>query len=404
MKKILAILLCISTMSVLFVGCAPTDAGNGTQTPKGVFEAGYAREDITPDPANSYNLAGYGYARPSGAVADNLYITCTAIKDENGQVFLLYHCDFLKIYTALNMAKTSISKETGVPVENIMISTTHNHSAPSLDDENDAVMEDYRKVVRKAMIKTAKDAVADLKPAKIYISEIVCKNFNWIRSIGVSSNFDEELDDILEMIKFTREGEKDIVMVNWQGHPKAGGGADLVVRSDVDILRKNVEAELNCDFTFFLGASGNVSNHPSTYPDYVTHYNELTKKVVEAAANFREVTDGAIKKVTTRVAIDFKNGSGSDEVPISVISIGNSIAFAIVPYEMFSSSAKDIKAYSQFDQTFIVTCADSAYGYLPTIATPDDEYEVGATFYAKGSAEELVEGYKSLLDQLQGSK
>ena len=87
--------------------------------------------------------------------------------------------------------------------------------------------------------------------------------------------------------------------------------------------------------------------------------------------------------------------------------LGNTIAFAIVPYEMFSESALALKEYSKFEQTFVVTCADSHYGYLPTEATFDparyrtEAYEVGATNYVQGTAEKLVEGYKSLFDQIQ---
>lgn len=397
MKKLFALLLCVAAIATLFVGCKPTEE---PQQPNGVFEAGFGRVDITPDPQHSYDLAGYGAGRPSRAVLDSLYITCTALKDENGNTYLLYNCDFLKVYPTLNMSKPSISKATGVPVENIMISTTHTHSAPGLDYDT-AVIQDYVIIVKKAMVKAGEDAVADLKPAKIYTSEIVCEDLNSIRSRGVPLDLmDEELDNTMELIKLTREGGKDIVMMNWQGHPRASA-PEYSVMSDVDIIRKNLEPALDCYFTFFLGASGNVNNTSKTYATYIEHYKALSDLAVEAAANFKEVDDGIIKKTTTKVPLEFKSsGDQVDEVAISVISIGKSVSFVIVPYEMFSYSAKQLKAYSQFEQTFIVTCADGAIGYLPTIDTPSDEYEVGATFYVMGSAEKLVEGYKTLLDQI----
>ena len=400
MKKILAILLCVAAVSALFVGCAPTDA-DGTQLPKGVFEAGYGRVDITPDPQHSYDMAGYGAGRPSSAVLDSLYITCTALKDEDGNTYLLYNCDFLKVFTPLNLSKPSISKATGVPVENIMISTTHTHSAPGLEYDTPVII-DYVKIVKKAMVKAGEDAVADLKPAKIYTTEIVCEGFNYIRSVGVPvSLMGEELDNTMELIKLTREGGKDIVMLNWQGHPRASA-PQYSVMSDVDIIRKNIEPALDCNFMFFLGASGNVGNR-SDYETYVEHYEALTDLAVQAAANFKEVNDGLIKKTTTKVTLEFKTpGNNKDEVTISVITIGKSVAFVIVPYEMFSYSAKQLKAYSPFDQTIIVTCTAGHIGYLPTIDTPSDEYEVGATFYVMGSAELLVDNYKTILDQAYG--
>ncbi len=406
MKKIFALLLSLVMIVTVFAGCEST--GNSTETtgaapaPKGVFEAGYGRVDVTPDEKNSMNLAGHGYDRFSIAVWDPLYITCVALKDEDGNTFLLYHCDFLKAYVTLNMSKRQIAAAANVPVENIMIATTHNHSAPGLDDTDSSLTVDYAQSVRKALVKAAEDAIADLKPAKAYTTEIDVDNMNGIRSIGVSSNFEDELDATMELIKFTREGGKDIVLMNWQGHPRGHGDskdAMNAILSDVDAIRRCIEPALDCHFAFFLGASGNVNNIASSQT-YVIHGKLLSGYAVKAAPNFKEVEDGVIRKVTTKVEVDYKTGGKTENVLLSTIAIGKSIAFVIVPYEMFSSSAKEIKAYSQFDQTFIVTCADSHYGYMPTEATADDEYEVGATSYARGTAERLVEGYLDLLDQL----
>ena len=143
MKKILALILCALMISTLFVGCKPAEGG--PSGPKGVFEAGYGRIDITPDPANSYPLGGWGDGRPSRVIWDDFYITCTALKDENGETFLLYHCDFLKVDTTLSMSKNQITKATGIPAENIIISTTHSHSAPDMN-QSGAIIDDYKKV------------------------------------------------------------------------------------------------------------------------------------------------------------------------------------------------------------------------------------------------------------------
>ena len=391
MKKIFAAILTIVMICTLFVGCQPAE--NENQTPKGVFEAGYGRVDVTPDPANSYPLGGWGDGRPSSEIWDNFYITCTAMKDENGETFLLYHCDFLKVDTTLSMSKNQITKATGVPAENIIISTTHSHSSPDMN-QNGAIIDDYKKIVKKAMVTAAEEAIKDLKPAKIYTTEIVCEGFNALRTVCK-----DKLDKTLELIKFTREGGKDIVMVNWQGHPIGQGANMAAMINDYDILRKYIEPALNCNMIYFLGASGNIQNKNTTGGTYVDHYNALGAKIVEAAANFKEVTTGVVKKATTRVELDYKSGGVSSE-PIYMISVGNSLAFAIVPYEMFSDSALAIKEHSQFDQTFIVTCAEGAIGYIPTFSTAEGEYELNACFYAKGSAELLVAGYQSLLDQL----
>jgi len=402
MKKFIALLLSVIMLVTLFTGCEKNDNNDDSQkdtATTGSFEAGYARVDVTPDEKNSMNLAGHGYERLSTSVWDPLYVTCTAIKDEEGATFLLYHCDFLKAYGVLILSKKQISKETGVPVDNILISTTHTHSAPGLDDDDSPIIEDYGKEVKAAMIKAAVDSIADLKPAKMFVADKTCDNMNSIRSVGVKTDRKNELDKTMELIKFVREGGKDIVLMNWQGHPRGHSEDMLAILSDVHAIRKCIEPALDCHFAFFLGASGNVNNS-SDYTSYVDHYKHLTDLAVEAAAEFKEVEGGPIKKVSAKVEAEFKTGGGIDSVNVAVIAIGKSIAFVIVPYEMFSSSAKEIKQHSTFDQTFIVTCADNHYGYLPTIGTADDEYEVRVTNYAKGTAEMLVEGYCDLLDKL----
>jgi len=182
-KKLLCLLLCIVMMATLFVGCTPSEnggGGGGGVSKGGTMEAGYARVDVTPDAANSMPLAGLA-ARNSEGVLDPLYITCVAMKDGDGNIYLLYHTDFLKAYSVLTLSKKQISKETGVPVENIVVSAPHNHSAPGLDDADSAIIEDYAKTCKAAMIQSAKDAIADLKPAKMYTSSKKCENMTFVR-------------------------------------------------------------------------------------------------------------------------------------------------------------------------------------------------------------------------------
>jgi len=441
MKKLLCLLLCVVMMAALFVGCAPSDnQGSEANKTGGALKAGYGREDVTPDAKDSLPLAGLA-ARDSMGVKDPLYITCVAIQDEEGNTFLLYHCDFLKAYSVLLMCKRQVAKATGVPADNIVIANTHNHSAPALDNTTNALMEDYQKLCKNALVNAGKAAVEDLKPATMYTTSKKCEGMTYVRHYerpngkyhgkGGSVNdlyvgYADPVDDNMELIKFVREGGKDILMMNWQGHPRGHSDSDTAfnpegkfnkqfILSDVDIIRKTVEAELDCHFAYYLGASGNVNN-ASAIPedritkDYIEHGKALGQLAIDASKNFTKVEGGAIKKVSTKVTATMKNGSGTEDLAISAISIGNAAVFLIAPYEMFSVSALDLKEYSKFGLTYIVTCADNAYGYMPTSEVFDRvyenndgttvAYEMEATSYAQGTAEALVAGYKTLMDQL----
>lgn len=433
-KKLLCLLLCMVMTAALFVGCAPSEGGDTTPKANHVLQAGYGRVDVTPE--GSMPLAGLA-ARNSDGVLDPLYITCVALKDEAGNTFLLYHTDFLKAFSALTYNKTVVSKKTGVPMENIVVAGTHNHSAPHVDDPNSALIPDYQKLCKDAMIDSATTAIADLKPATMYITSKKCENMTFVRhfvrkngtihgsggSAGEAASYvgyASEVDDNMELIKFVREGGKDILLMNWQGHPRGHSDADASytgvnrknkILSDVHHIRTTVEEGLDCHFAFFLGASGNVNNltrikeHMLTY-EYIGHNTKLGELAIEAAADFKEAKTGTLKKVTTKVTAEYKAGGTTNDIPISVVSIGETVAFVIAPYEMFSESSLELKEASNFDMTYIVTCADSHFGYMPTLPTFDydvEAYEVGATEYMPGTAEDLVEGYKTLLNQLKPS-
>lgn len=436
MKKLICLALCFVMAATIFAGCK-ADEGTVEET---TLQVGYSREDVTPD--YSMPLAGYGDNRPSTGALDPIYITCVALKDGEGNTFLMYHCDFLGAPAALLFQERKISKETGVPVENIITCGTHNHSAPNMDAPSNQypLVEDYTDMCKDAMMKSAKAALADLKPAKVYVSSIKCEKMcnvrHYERDTGIvddSSGYTGSnkyvghpvpVDDNMELIKFAREGGKDVVLMNWQGHPRGNGKFDAeyfgwtnieqkgYILSDVHAIRKTIEPALDCEFAFFLGASGNVSNgswlkEERITSNYIEHGEKLTEFAVQAAANFKEVKIGPLRRKIIKVDVVKKDGFTEDTITISVFAIGKSVAFAAAPYEMFSDSALAIKAASDFECTFIATVAEGGGGgYMPSATTFDtskyrtEPYEVKSTFYAEGTAERLVEGYKSILSDL----
>ncbi len=93
------------------------------------FLAGIARQSVTPD--SPLFLFGYPHTpRLSTGIHDPLYATACYL--ESGPVAaLLISIDVLMLSTAFMTAlRHEISGVTGIPVENILVSTTHTHSAP----------------------------------------------------------------------------------------------------------------------------------------------------------------------------------------------------------------------------------------------------------------------------------
>jgi hypothetical protein len=55
------------------------------------------------------------------------------------------------------------------------------------------------------------------------------------------------------------------------------------------------------------------------------------------------------------------------EIPLQAVRIGD-LALAAIPFEVFVEIGLELKAKSPFPETFVVSLANGAYGYLPTVA------------------------------------
>lgn len=412
-KKLLCLILCVIMVAATFAGCKPEAKD---------LQVGYGRVNVTPQ--GKVPLAGLGSSagdRITDVAEDDLFITCVAFKDKDSNTVLMYHMDILNTYDSLYNYIPTIASETGVPEDNIILAATHNHSAPSINSTKTPYMDDYRTMFYMALVTAGKEALKDLAPAEMYIASSKPENMVFVRHYvrddgyihGEGGNAAEAdryvghaapADNDLQMIKFTRKDKKDVVLVNWQGHPRAHAERNII-RCDVDVMRKRLEADMNCQFAFFLGASGNQNNStqiPSEKrtTDYIDHWNVLSDEALETAKSFTKVATGKVNLIKD-YSLQAKTDGKSSSIPMTVFSIGD-VAFLSAGYEMFSESSIELKAYSSFKMTFIATCANGDFKYMPTLATfKYNAYETGsATKHLKGTAEKLVEHYKTLLDQL----
>ena len=88
------------------------------------------------------------------------------------------------------------------------------------------------------------------------------------------------------------------------------------------------------------------------------------------------------------------------ELELYAVSLGD-LAFVTVPFEMFDTNGMQIKDGSPFSTTFVLTCANNSYNYLPSeLAWQHGGYAVDATLFQRGTAEMLVSHYLDLLNNL----
>lgn len=101
--------------------------------------------------------------------------------------------------------------------------------------------------------------------------------------------------------------------------------------------------------------------------------------------------NGIISKANKPKTMDMK---------IYALSFGD-VAFVFAPYEMYDTQGTYIKGNSPYDMTFISTCANESFSYIPDEAGHDyNSYEANAGYFVRGTAEQLAEEYVSLLKQI----
>jgi len=450
MKKIVTMLLCIAIMLSIFAGCqtggsnqdtqAPTQTP--TEAPEVAIQVGYGRVAISPDfemPLRGYGDASTRYSTNGTDSDAPIYTTCIAFRDEDGNTVLLYHNDTIGCpANPYDSIREAVSAATGVPFDHIMTSGTHTHHSVELTLYGLPEVKQYTELLKNWMIEAAQAAIADLKPAKMHTAKTPeLENLNFIRHYVMKdgsvagdnfgnkasgySHHVSDADSVMQLVKFTREGGKDVVLVNWQSHPHRNADAipekketyyNTLSSNIVGIMRNELESQLDCHFAYFTGASGNVNpvgklRLENVTTDYMDQGKALASAAVSAAADFAQVKTGKVQIIGNICTAEPKTeGNVVPEIPLYAFSIGD-VAFVTAPYEMFDANGRQIKEGSPFATTFVVTCANAAVSYIPSYEGFEYNgvisYGGKSTKYVRGTGEMLVGEFLEMLNQLHGS-
>ena len=442
-----------------------------------LFSVGYGRVDISPK--ESVPLRGYGNTsrRMSTNIQDPLYATAVAISDKDDNTVILFAMDLTEITeTVIAPIREAISTATGVPFCNIQVSCSHSHSAP--DHENTAVpsIPRYLTMLKFWMVEAAQKALADRLPAEMYINSAETKGLNFVRRYILENGtaggdnygdfksspiacHESEVDHSLQLVKFVREGGKDVIVANFQGHPhRAAGSKNTNVTSDlVGVFCEELQKELGVLAAYFSGGSGNVNCHSrieeeNITKDYIEHGKALAAYAVACEGSYKKVATGKVQvkpynyvaninhtqdhkvSIATEIYEEWQatgdrkacvkrcveNGMNSpyhagaiisrskmsltDSFSIYALSVGD-VAFVAAPYEMFDTNGSYIKDKSPFEMTMVMTCANGFQAYLPSLlGWKNGGYSVDTTLYEMGTAEKVAEKYVDMLNELYSTK
>lgn len=438
------------------------------------YLVGFGRADITP--AESVPLAGYGSTsdRMSTGVFSELKTTAVAITDTAGRSVILMAVDLINDRGSVARdIRKGVSEKTGVPEELILVTFSHTHSGPDLDNDSATpYMKDYRELVVSQAVAAGEAAWKDRKTAEMSVGTANVEGYNFVRhyehqdgtysgpGFGTSTSLivghAGDADPEMRIIRFTRTGHEDVVLMNWQAHgtllshQRAGTDEYKKVSADfVGGIREYMEKKLGCKFVYFQGAAGDINpesavkweNKTSDIALYGKRVGDIAIKCLQGSMNAMEAGPvkthgftfaGPVNHADAHLltnAQKLKTSGGTTTaaaealglisphhattiircsalgdtlpMPCSVISVGG-VGFACAPVELFSDSGIAIREGSPCAETFILGYCNESQGYLPTQRAYDyNSYEEACTNFARGTAETLVEEFAKKWAELQ---
>lgn len=421
------------------------------------FTVGHGRSDMSPTVPV---MMGGGWNATE--VRDPLYATCTAISDGEN-VVLLYHMDMKDMPRAIFLNATAkIFEKTGVPEENVILNATHTHNCPHTSSMANEAAVRWRERVAEAAAEAGEAALKDLAPATISIGYGDSYRLNFVRrylmpdgtyKMNASSKMnpvahESEADPEFRVIRFTREGKKDIVLVNWQCHCATSQGyfRESVSADIVEIIRMRVEKDADVHFAYHNGHSANINTLDALgnklHKLHLDMADEFANRVLKVLENMTPVESGKVRIDTLRMeepvqkdseerragALEWARASAEarpevlkkygfdsmyeaiaintragmkpvDELHITALSFGD-IAFTTMPFEAFDQNGIQIRKASPCKMTFTCAYTNGALGYMPAEEIfPHGGYEVYVSRFEKGTPEKCVKELVRMLNE-----
>lgn len=370
------------------------------------FLAGAAKIDITPETG----LSSWGYAPPPimTGVLDPLYTKALVIKSGDSTIAIVaMDLGRVLIPPLLDDIRARVKPE---GIDHVMFTASHTHQAPPAD-----IDADYTRKMAKQMGDCILAALKNLKPAVIGVgrTEInISSNRRKILSNGqcmmVWRNAEQypmgPIDREAGIIQINSEdGEAIAVLTNFACHPVVLSWDNTKYSADwVGEMNKVIEESTGAISLFMQGGSGDINPYLDKTP-LEDGGIEAMRSVGRTAGNAvlaalpgitpEKPANPSVKVSTKRVQVGLRWDMSKEKnretlrevygdymfdkyiaglpadlsIPISVIMINESLAFAMMPGEPFVQYQIDLKNRSPVKDTFLVAYADEFHIYIPTI-------------------------------------
>lgn len=431
-----------------------------------MLKVGFGRIDILP--TEPVGLGGYGNGphRIETHILDPLFASCIALTDEQNETLLLITMDLICMEDVLMAAlRENITAATGIPADRIFAAATHTHYGPDVGNPGRPAVDNYIAYAAKRTVTAVEAALADREEARVLGGTAVTEKLNCVRHYTFGDRDGKrvpiahkaEADPRLRLLRFVREQNQDILLMNWQAHPDAtGGGSATGISADyIGPLRTCLEVQTGCHFAFFQGACGNLVPNSRVYPPQfkgipsVDYGRRLASAAMTLLPKLQPVQTGPIrilqrmyncpydhstdaKAPEAREVWDYwlatgdfdgsaqmakKLGYGSryearailqraeapEYLPLELnVAVMGELAFATAPCEMFDTAGAYVIDNSPCPTTMMLAYCNDSRGYFPNHdAFSYGCYEVDTHIFSEGSAEEMAETLVDMLNELK---
>ena len=379
--------------------------------------AGYARTEITP--RDSVPLDGFGNTtvRMSQWVRDPLYASCVALTDGEDNTVLLFSLDLARLPGAfLDPVRQDIANYYGIPEDHMIFSCIHTQFGPDVKSREDSIRQ-YLDSLTMILPALAGLALADRRPAELYMGDVETKGMNFVRHYqaqpedGQPFYFDEnekpaasliqqrsahvaDADPTMYVLRITRENCKDLVVANFRCHSVLTGNArqKFLTADAIGDFRAAAERRGDLDFVFFQGAAGNITNKSLIFADMTTQDSlvwgdVMTDHLFRALRNMEAVAPAPI--CTKQVVLE--------DLELNAVTLGN-LAIISAPGELFDTASVFVEENAPFAKVLTLGYANGDEGYLlPEGADEYAKYEAKHTRFAPGISETVAETFVEML-------
>ena len=369
-------------------------------------------------PVKMAQLWGYPVIRDTEVIHDDLQATAFAFEYDGVRSLLVNLTIIFLMNDEFEILRDLISRETGVPYENIIIDCTHTHSSPATD--SDIKDNEYiQTVLRPGAVKAAKEALANMQEALMGVATVEShvglnrREVTLKGTIGLGQNPWGTFDPTMTVISFVTLDKKPIAnLVHYGTHCTAAGNNYEVTRDWSSVMIDRMEAQTGAMTAFINGPIGDTGPRLAdgstaatlelamelggaaaldamtaykTIKDYRPIDMKVTMQEVKLPYKPQMSYEDAVAEYAThteeekndyygrcyhlrKVMAEYEAGHPVEtELTINetIISVGP-IAFVPFPFEMFTEMTLRLRKFSPYQHTLSLSIGNGYYSYLPS--------------------------------------